>query len=133
MSEGVSMHIRKAFMALNPQGHIVRADNADPDTHYRCHHCDCPLLFQNRDPRCKPWFEHDVQVLTEAQLKQCAYFDDLTLAERKLLELQRQLRNMQPVAVVRRWHCIDCGLCYSGGKRCPKCGLGIYSVEAKAG
>lgn len=29
---------------------------------------DCPLLFHTRDPRCKPWFEHDAQVLTEAQL-----------------------------------------------------------------
>lgn len=125
------MRIRKAFMALNPQGHIIRADNADSKVHYRCHHCECPLFFHASDPLCKPWFEHDARVITEAQLKKCAYHDDIPLEERKILELRRQLRNVQPVVVVQRWHCIDCGLCYLGVKRCPKCGSGIYSVEAQ--
>ena len=124
------MRIRKAFMALNPQDHIVRAENAAPEVHYRCHHCDCPLLLRTEERCAKPWFEHDAQVFTEDQLRKCAYFDDLSLVERKMLELQQQLRNMQPVAVVSRWHCIDCNICYSGPKRCPKCDSGLYSVEA---
>ncbi|EKS5669034.1 hypothetical protein QB984_004246 [Salmonella enterica] len=65
------MRIRKAFMALNPQGHIVRAENAIPEVHYRCHHCDCPLLLHTEDRRGKPWFEHDAQAFTEDQLRKC--------------------------------------------------------------
>lgn len=127
------MRIRKAFMALNAEGHIVRAVDVVSDSmaSFTCHHCDCPLRFHRAAGGVRDWFEHDVQAITEAQLKQCAYFDGITLVERKMLELQRQLHNMQPVEVIRRWHCIDCNLCYSGIKQCPMCGSGIFSVEAQ--
>ncbi|MBM1020233.1 MULTISPECIES: putative zinc ribbon protein [unclassified Enterobacter] len=128
------MRIRKAYMALNAEGHVIRAANvvADSVASYTCHHCDCPMRFHRATGGQQAWFEHDTPVLTQAQLQKCAYFDDLSLAERRQLALQRQLQKVQPVVVVRHWHCIECSLDYSGRKCCPVCGLGIYSKEVQA-
>ncbi|WP_336220695.1 putative zinc ribbon protein [Citrobacter amalonaticus] len=128
------MRIRKAFMALNAEGHVVRVADvvAGSVAPFTCHHCDCPMRFHRTVGGQQAWFEHDTPVLTQAQLQKCAYFDDLSLAERRLLALQRQLQKMQPVEVVRHWHWIECSHDYSGAKLCPKCHLSIYSREARA-
>ncbi|WP_336220528.1 putative zinc ribbon protein [Citrobacter amalonaticus] len=125
------MRIRKAFMALNKAGHIVRSQDASQSLNdsWSCIHCNCSLLLRAEDPRCKPWFEHDERMLDESQLRKCAFFDDLTLEERKILELRKHLRKASPVVVTCKWRCVQCEHIYSGEKCCPKCGLGIYSVE----
>lgn len=127
------MRIRKALMALNEEGHIVSAAAVDPSVteQYRCYHCDCPLRFHRAADGQQAWFEHDTPVLTQKQLQKCAYFDGLSITEQKQLALQRRLQKLQPIEVVRHWHCIQCDEDYSGKKRCPKCGEGIYSMEAK--
>ncbi|WP_237932069.1 zinc-ribbon domain-containing protein [Buttiauxella sp. S19-1] len=128
------MRIRKAFMALNTDGHIVRAADVTPGSTalLTCHHCDCPMRFHRTAGGQQAWFEHDTPVLTQAQLQKCAYFDDLSLTERRQLALQRQLQKLRPVEVVRHWHCIECDHDYSGRKYCPKCYLSIYSREVHA-
>lgn len=127
------MRIRKALMALNEEGHIVSAAVVDPSVteQYRCYHCDCPLRFHRAAGGQQAWFEHDTPVLTQKQLQKCAYFDGLSITEQKQLALQRRLQKLQPIEVVRHWHCIQCDEDYSGKKHCPKCGEGIYSMEAK--
>lgn len=127
------MRIRKAFMALNAEGHVVRASDVASDSKslFTCHHCDCPMRFHRASGGVQAWFEHDTPVLTQTQLQKCAYFDGLSITEQKQLELQRRLQKLRPVEVVRHWHCIECDHDYSGKKCCPKCGHGIYSVEAQ--
>ncbi len=127
------VRIRKAFMALNAEGHVVRASDVASDSIslFTCHHCDCPMRFHRASGGVQAWFEHDTPVLTQTQLQKCAYFDGLSLTEHKQLELQSRVQKLQPVEVVRHWHCIECDHDYSGKKCCPKCGHGIYSREAQ--
>lgn len=127
------MRIRKALMALNEEGHVVSASDVASDSIslFTCHHCDCPMRFHRAAGGVQAWFEHDTPVLTQKQLQKCAYFDGLSITEQKQLALQHRLQKLQPVEVVRHWHCIQCDEDYSGKKHCPKCGEGIYSMEAK--
>ncbi|MHA6632346.1 putative zinc ribbon protein [Citrobacter farmeri] len=128
------MRIRKAFMALNAGGHIIRAVDVNPvlDECYTCHHCHCPLVYHPTGGGEAAWFEHDLSALSEVQLKQCAYYKGDSLIEQRQRTLQHQLQQSQPLAAVYRWHCLICDFEYVGAKPCPICRKGIYSREVRA-
>lgn len=69
------MRILKCYIAQRGTGEIVpvRQVNIAESEDWRCHHCQCPLIFHLPTRTSPPWFEYDIlQGLPEALL-QCPY------------------------------------------------------------
>ena len=69
------MRVQKCYIAQRRTGEIVpaRQVNKAESEEWRCHHCQCSLIFHLPTRTSPPWFEHDIlQGLPEALL-QCPY------------------------------------------------------------
>lgn len=125
------MRVQKCYIAQRRTGEIVptRQVNMAESEEWRCHHCQCPLIFHLPTRTSPPWFEHDIlQGLPEALL-QCPYLAPVNSKPSAVAKLQRLLAQLPPVITITRWQCTMCGLTYGGRKKFPQCGTGIYSRE----
>ncbi|MEQ9925894.1 putative zinc ribbon protein [Pectobacterium brasiliense] len=95
------------------------------DDEWRCHHCQCPLVFHPATITTPAWFEY---VITAGDLNaplHCAYLvsEDQTSSSMKIIA------QLAPVQQVTHWRCTMCGSHYQGKKQCSRCKTGIYSRE----
>ncbi|VFS49150.1 zinc-ribbon domain-containing protein [Budvicia aquatica] len=67
----------KSFIARNAYGHLMSALTAqhDPNSEYRCHLCNSPLVFHRSTARSRPWFEHTDAGLSEHSRQHCPYIN----------------------------------------------------------
>ncbi|TKU64232.1 hypothetical protein FDW98_07150 [Citrobacter sp. wls711] len=125
------MRMLKCYIAQRGTGEIVHARqvNIAENEDWRCHHCQCPLIFQLPTRTSPPWFEHDILQGVPEALLQCPYLATVNSKPSAVAKLQRLLAQLPPVITTTRWQCTMCGLTYGGRKKCPQCGTGIYSRE----
>ncbi|MEG2552415.1 MAG: putative zinc ribbon protein [Hafnia sp.] len=121
----------KCYIAQRGTGEIVpaRQVNIAESEDWRCHHCQCPLIFHLPTRTSPLWFEHDILQGVPEVLLQCPYLATVNSKPSAVAKLQRLLAQLPPVITTTRWQCTMCGLTYGGRKKCPQCGTGIYSRE----
>ncbi|MFJ5469148.1 DUF7828 domain-containing protein [Pectobacterium carotovorum] len=72
------MRIEKCHIAQRNTGEIVAARQVDSaDDEWRCHHCQCPLVFHPATVISPAWFEH---VITAGNPE--THYIALTLSQR---------------------------------------------------
>lgn len=99
------MRILKCSIAQRGTGEIVpaRQVNIAESEDWRCHHCQCPLIFHLHTRTSPPWFEHDIlQGLPEALL-QCPYLAPVNSNPSAVAKLQRLLAQLPPVITTTPW------------------------------
>jgi len=69
------MRVQKCYIAQRRTGEIVpaRQVNMAESEEWRCHHCQCPLIFHPPTRTPSPWFEHEILHGQPEAMLQCPY------------------------------------------------------------
>ncbi|HEJ7885182.1 TPA: hypothetical protein SMI12_002132 [Serratia liquefaciens] len=129
------MRMLKCHLANDREGHFVTAGEAmnAPGLVWSCASCGCRLVLHAGNCGEPAWFEHDQYSVAESVLMNCAHLDPQVKEGARQRKLRRMIGDLDVPVAVRQWHCVWCGDHYSGEKQCPRCGIGIYSIQAENG